>query len=171
MRRCRRRSFWPGLGKEFLDMIPNHNWCKEELISWTLLKLKTCSAKKNIQNKKTSHRLGENICKDTSDKSKCMERCCCCSVTQSCLTLCNPMDFSTPGLPELYHLLESAQFHVHCISDAFQPSHPLTPSSALDLSKHQGLFQWVVCSHEITKILELQLQHQSFQQVFRVDFP
>ena len=58
---------------DFLDTIPNHNWCKEELISWTLLKLKTCSAKKNIKNKKTGHRLGENICKDTSDKSKCMK--------------------------------------------------------------------------------------------------
>ena len=54
-----------------------------------------------------------------------------------------------------------------------QPSHPLTPSSpsALNLSQHQGLFQWVVCSHQMTKILELQLQHQSFQGIFRVDLP
>ena len=69
----------------------------------------------------------------------------------------------------LHHLPEFAQVHVHCISDAVQPSHPLTPSSpsALNLSQHQGLFQWVVCSHQMTRILEL--QHQSFQWIFRVD--
>ena len=62
---------------------------------------------------------------------------------QSCPTLCDPMDCSTPGLPVPHHLLESAQVHAHCISDAVQPSHPLTPStpSALNLSQHQGLFQ------------------------------
>ena len=60
---------------DFLDSIPNHHRCKEGLISWNLLKLKTCSVKKNVENKKTSHRLGENICKVTSDKSKCMKRC------------------------------------------------------------------------------------------------
>ena len=63
----------------------------------------------------------------------------------SCLTLCNPKECSTPGLPVPHHLLEFAQVHVHCISDAIQPSHPLTSSfpSALNLSQHQGLFQWV----------------------------
>ena len=68
---------------------------------------------------------------------------CCCSVTQSCPTLCDPIDCSTPGLPVPYHLPEFAQVHVHCISDAVQPSHPLMPSSpsALNLSQHQGLFQ------------------------------
>ena len=88
----------------------------------------------------------------------------CYSVTQSCLTLCNCMDCSTPGLPVPHHLPEFAQADAHCNSDAVQPSHPLMPSSpsALSLSQHQGLFQWVVCSHQITKILELQLQHQSF---------
>ena len=96
---------------------------------------------------------------------------CCCSVSQSYPTFCNPMDWSTPGLPVPYHLPEFAQFHVHCIGDAIQPSHPLTPSSlALHISQHQGLFQWVLCSHQVTKILELQLQHQSFQWVFRVGF-
>ena len=94
--------------------------------------------------------------------------CCCrCSVTQLCPTLCDPMNCSSPGLPVPHHLLEFAQVHVHCISDAIQPSHPLMPSSpsALDLSQHQGLFQRVVHSHQMTKIveLELQLQHQSFQ--------
>ena len=54
---------------------------------------------------------------------------CCCSVSQSCLTLYDPLDCSTPGLPVPHHLLEFAQVQVHCISDAIQPSHPLTPSS------------------------------------------
>ena len=69
--------------------------------------------------------------------------CCCSSVIQLCLTLCDPMDCSMPGLPVPHHLLEFAQVHVHCISDAVRPSHPLTPSSpsALNLSQHQGLFQ------------------------------
>ena len=68
---------------------------------------------------------------------------CCCSVTQSCLTLCNPMDCSTPGLSVPHHLPKFAQVHVHCIADAIQPSPPLTPSSpsALSLSQHQELFQ------------------------------
>ena len=63
----------------------------------------------------------------------------CCSVTKSCLTLCDPMDCSMPGLPVPHHLPEFAQVHVQCISDAIQPSHPLTPSSpALNLSPHQS---------------------------------
>ena len=96
----------------------------------------------------------------------------CCSVAQSCLALWDPMDCSTPGLPDPHHLLKFAQVHVRWIGDAMQPSHPLTPSfpSALNLSQHNGLFQWVGCSHQVAKILELQLQHQSFQWVFRVDF-
>ena len=98
--------------------------------------------------------------------------CCCSSVAQSCPTLWDPMDCSMPDFPVLHHLLEFAQVHVYCISDAIQPSHPLMPSSsAPDLSQHQGLFQWVVCSSQMTKILELQLWHQFFQWIFRVDFP
>ena len=74
------------------------------------------------------------------------------------------MDCSIPGLPVPHHLLEFAQVHVHCNGDAIQPSHPLMPSStALNLSQHQGVFQWVSCSHQVTKILELQLQHHYFQ--------
>ena len=71
--------------------------------------------------------------------------CCCCSVAQSCTTLCDPMDGSTPGLSVPHHLLKFAQVHVHCIGEAIQPSHSLMPSypSALNLSQHQGLFQWV----------------------------
>jgi len=73
--------------------------------------------------------------------------------------LCDHVDCSTPGLPVPHHFLEFAQVHVHYISDAIQPSHPLMPSSpsALNLSQHQGLFQWVICSHQMTKILERQL--------------
>ena len=71
------------------------------------------------------------------------------------------------------HLLKFSQVHVHCISESIQPYHPLMPSSLppLNLSQHRGLFLWVSCSHQVTKILELQLQHQSFQWVIRVDFP
>ena len=93
------------------------------------------------------------------------------SVAQSCLTLCNPMDCSTPGFLVHHQLPELAQTHVHWVSDAIQPSHPLsTPSpSAFNLSQHQGLFQWVSSSHQVAKVLELQLQHQSFQWIFRTD--
>ena len=94
-------------------------------------------------------------------------------VIQSCLTLWDTMDCSRPGLPVPHHLPEFAQVHVHCMGDAIQPSRPLTPSSpsVLNLSQHQGLFQWVRSLHHMTKILELRLQHQPFQWVFRVDLP
>ena len=83
------------------------------------------------------------------------------------------MDCSIPGLNVPHHLPKFAQLHVYCISNAIQPSHPLKPSSpsALNLSQPQRLFQWVSCSHQMTKILTFQLQHQSFQRVFRTDFP
>ena len=76
-----------------------------------------------------------------------------------------PMDCRLCGLAVPRHLLEFAQVHVYCSGGAIQPSHPLMPSSppALNLSPHQGLFQSVGCSHRVTKILELLLQHQSFQ--------
>ena len=75
------------------------------------------------------------------------------------------MDCSMPGFPVLQHLLEFAQIHVHWVSDAIQPSHPLLPPSphALNLSQHQDLFQWVGLLHLMAKVLELQFQHQSFQ--------
>ena len=68
---------------------------------------------------------------------------------QSCLTLCHPMDYSTPGFPVLHHLPELAQTHVHRVGDAISPSHPLPPPSppALNLSQNQGLFQQVGSSH------------------------
>ena len=80
------------------------------------------------------------------------------SVTQSCPTLCNPMDCSTPGFPVHHQLLELAQ--THRVGDAIQPSHPLSSPSppTFNLSQQQGLFQWVSSSHQVAKVLEFQLQ-------------
>ena len=86
------------------------------------------------------------------------------SVAQTCPTLCNPMNRSMPGLPVHHQLLEFTQTHVHWVGDAIQPSHPLSSPSppAFNLSQHQGVFQWVNSSHEVAKVLEFQLQYQSF---------
>ena len=94
------------------------------------------------------------------------------SVTRSCQTLRDSIDCSTPGLPDHHQLPELAQTHVHWVGDAIQPSHPLSsPSpSAFNLSQHQGLFKWVSSSYQVAKVLEFQLQHQSFQWIFRTDF-
>ena len=81
------------------------------------------------------------------------------SVAQLCTTLCNPMNRSTPGLPVHHQLPEFTQTHVHRVSDAIQPSHPLSSPSlpAPNPSQHQSLFQWVNSSHEVAKVLEFQL--------------
>ena len=96
--------------------------------------------------------------------------CCFCSVVKSCPTLCDPTECSNPGFPVLHYLPESAQTHVHWISDAIQPSHPLSSlsPSAPSLFQHQGLFHWVGSSYQVAKVLEL--QHQTFQWVFSLDF-
>ena len=93
------------------------------------------------------------------------------SVAQSCLTLCNPMNHSMPGLPVHHQLPEFTQTHVHRVGDAIQPSHPLSSPSpaAPNPSQHQGLFKWVNSLHEVAKVLEFQLQHQSFQWTPRTD--
>ena len=93
------------------------------------------------------------------------------SVAQSCSALCNPMNRSTPGLPVHHQLPEFTQTHVHWVSDAIQPSHPLSSPSppAHNPSQHQSLFQRVNSSHEVAKVLEFQLQHQSFQRTPRID--
>ena len=93
------------------------------------------------------------------------------SVTQSCPNLWDPMNHSTPGLTVHHQLLESTQTHVPWVSDAIQPSHPLSSPSppAPNPSQHQGLFQWVNSSHEVAKVLEFQLWHQSFQWTPRTD--
>ena len=81
------------------------------------------------------------------------------SVAQSCSTLCDPMNRSMPGLPVHHQLPEFTQTHIHRISDAIQPSHPLSSPSppAPNPSQHQSLFQWVNSSHEVAKVLEFQL--------------
>ena len=93
-------------------------------------------------------------------------------VTQVCPALCDPMDCKTPGFPVHHQLLELAQTHVYRVGDAIQPSHPLSSPSlpAFNLSQHQGLFRWVSSLHQVAKLLEFQLRHQSFQWIFRVDF-
>ena len=87
------------------------------------------------------------------------------SVTQSCPTLCDPMNCSTPGLPVHHQLPEFTHTHVHRGGDAIQLSHPLSSPSppALNLSQHQGFFKRVSSSHQVAKVMEFQLQHQSFQ--------
>ena len=101
----------------------------------------------------------------------------CCSVVRLCLILWDPMDCSTPGFPVLHHFLELAQTHVYWISDAIQPPHPLSSPypPAFSLSQHQGLFKWVSSLHQMAKVLELQLQHLSFNEYsglisFRMDW-
>ena len=81
------------------------------------------------------------------------------------------MNRSTPGLPVHHQLPEPTQTHVHWVGDAIQPSHPLSSPSppALNLSQHQGLFKWVSSLHQVAKVLEFQLQHQSFQWTPRTD--
>ena len=78
------------------------------------------------------------------------------SVTQSCPTLCNPMNRSMPGLPVHHQLLEFAQTYVHWVGDAIQPSHPLLSLSppGFNLPHHQGLFQWVSSLHQVAKVLQ-----------------
>ena len=94
------------------------------------------------------------------------------SVVQTYWTLCKPMDYSTPGLPVHHQLPESTQTHVRCVSDAIQLSHSLLSPSppVLNLSQLQRLFKWVSSQHQVAKVLEFQLQHQSFQWIFRTDF-
>ena len=84
----------------------------------------------------------------------------------------DPIDCSMPGLPVHHQLLEFTQTHFHWVGDAIQPSHPLSSPSlpVLSLSQHQGLFKWVSSLHQVVKVLEFQLQHQSFQWIFRTDF-
>ena len=96
-----------------------------------------------------------------------------CLVAQSCLTLCDPIPWTAALQASLsFTISQFAQTHVHPVGDAIQPSHPLSSPSppAFYLSQHQGLFQCVSSSHQVAKVLELQLQHQSFQWIFRFFF-
>ena len=86
------------------------------------------------------------------------------SVAQLCWP-CDPMNCSMPGLPVHHQLAEPTQTHLHWVGDTIQLSHPLSSPSppVFSLSQHQGLFKWVSSSHQVAKVLEFQLQHQSFQ--------
>ena len=80
------------------------------------------------------------------------------SVAQLCLTLCDSMNRSSPGLPVHHQLPEFTQTHIHWVGGAIQPSHPLSsPSPAPNPSQHQSLFQWVSSSHQVAKVLEFQI--------------
>ena len=93
------------------------------------------------------------------------------SVSQSCLTICNLMDYCTSGFPVYHQIPELAQTHVHWVSFTIQPYHPLLFPlyTAFNVSQHQGLFQEVSSLCQVAKVLEFQLQHQSFQWIFRSD--
>ena len=86
--------------------------------------------------------------------------------------LCNPMDCSMSGIPVHHQLPEFIQTHVHWVDDAIQPSHPLSSPfpPTLNPSQHQGLFKRVCSSHQVAKVLEFQLQHQSSNDLFKSDF-
>ena len=114
----------------------------------------------------TTAEQGQNNC---SESESCSVQCN--PVAQSCPTLCDPMNCSTPGLPVHHQLPEFTQTHVHQVSDASQPSHPLASPSppAPNPSQHQSLSQWANSSHEVAKVLEFQLQHHSFQRNTRAD--
>ena len=99
------------------------------------------------------------------------------SVAQSCPTLCDPTNHSTPCFPVHHQFLELNQTHVHWFSDAIQPSHPLSfpAPPSLNPSQHQGLCKWFSSAHQVAKILEIQLQHQSIIEYsglisFRIDW-
>ena len=89
----------------------------------------------------------------------------------SCVQLCDPIDYSTPGPPVHHQLLRLTQTHVHWVGDAIQSSHPLSSPSppTFSLSQHQDLFKWVSSLHQVAKVLEIQLQHQSFQWTLRTE--
>ena len=115
-----------------------------------------------VRERKSRHEGGEkNGCRQRKNQQQDLVQFS--AVAQSCLTLLEPRNRSMPGLLVHHQLPESTQTQVHWVGDAIQPSHPLSSPSppALPLSQHQGLFKWVSSSHEVAKVLEFQLQHQS----------
>ena len=118
----------------------------------------------------TNRTLKSKLCLDFSSFSSNLSSLQFSSVGQSCPTLCDPMNRSTPGLPVHHQFQEFTQTHVHWVGDAIQPSHSLLSPSppAPNPSQHQSLFQWVNSSHEVAKVLEFQ-PHQSFQWTLRAD--
>ena len=120
----------------------------KSVLFWPFLEYNICCSDSLIQNSSSSHFEFGNTISSVQFSS----------VAQSCPNLCNPMKRSMPGLPVHHQLPEFTQTHVHRVSDAIQPSHPLSsPSpSAPNPSQHQSLFQWVNSSHEVVKVLEFQ---------------
>ena len=97
--------------------------------------------------------------------------CCCWSISKSRSTLCDPMDWCEAVFIVLQYIPEFAEIHGHWVSDTIQPSHPLlSPSLALNLSQYKYLLQRIRSLYQVTKVSEFQLQHQSFQWTFRIDF-
>ena len=155
---------WKGHGSNYVILIKAKLWRNRSVVAegWT----------GTIQRIFRENALYDILMIDTLSKpTKCIPPRMNPQFTQLCLTLCHPMNRSTPGLPVPHQLPEFTQTHVHQVSDAIQPSHPLSsPSSpALNLSQHQGLFKWVSSLHQVAKVLKFQLQHQSFQWTFRTD--
>ena len=131
------------------------------ILSWRIPRTEEPGGLQSMGSERVGHNWSDLACMHQSVSS----------FAQSCLTLCDPMNCSMPGLPVHHKLPEFTQVHAHRVGDAIQPSHPLSSSSppAPNPSQHQGLFQWVNFSHEVAKILEFQLQHQSFQWTPRAD--
>ena len=130
-------------------------WESCELMVWvSVWKLASLKKSKMLQLKSKGHKRPISHLKKSSRKSSLFS-----SVAQPCLTLCDSMNRSTQGLPVHHQLPEFTQTHVHRVSDAIQPSHPLLSPSppAPNPSQHQSLFQWVNSSHEVAKVLGFQL--------------
>ena len=131
--------------------------------SWLFVMLKTSWKQRSPLFNQVDHKQHKHTLNSALDQFS--------SVAQLCLTLCDPMNCSTPGLPVYHQLPEFTQTHVHRVGDTIQPSHPLSSPSppAPNPFQHQSLFQWVNSSHEVAKVSEFQLQHQSFQWTTRTD--
>ena len=155
------KTFWPPSESPFIDVLISHFWIYV-LVSVPLLKAEPPGGKDSLFSSVFPER--RTVCTVGSISVQFS------SVTQSCLTLCDPMDCSTPGLPIHHQLPELVQTHGHRLGDAIQPSHPLSSPSppAFSLFQHQGLFQWVSSLYQVAKILEFQL-HQSFRWTPRTD--
>ena len=140
---------------DFIFLLQNH--CRRWLQPWNLKMLpplKKSHDKPRQHIKKQRHYFCKGLSSQSYGLSSQIR-----SVAQSCLTLCDPMNHSTPGLPVQHQLPEFTETHVHRVGDAIQPSHPLSSPSppAHNPSQHQSLFQWVNSSHEVAKVLEFQL--------------
>ena len=140
------KSLGDPLPSSFIDHLQTLHppWCKPELVINHL----PCKSFNKL-----THQMAAHLLQIKFNSVQSLSR----------VQLCNPMNHSTPGLPVQHQLPESTQTQLHRVSNAIQPSHPLSslPPPALSLSQHQGLFQWVSSSHQVAKVLKFQLQHLS----------